>query len=242
MTTNIIIPMAGLGERFSKAGYAIDKPLLPLGSQTMIQSVVKNLNFEGAKFSFILNTNNTITHDDLYDSLKSIIVDFNIFSVDELPNGPADSSMVAIPYIDLSQPLIITNCDQIIEDFNHEVFLKFCETKKADGVLGTFNSCSPKNSYIRLDEQNLISEVKEKEVLSNMATNGFHWWKSGSLFYESVLEMRNAGDTVNGEYYVAPSYKYLIDKGLKILPYWFNSHYPIGIPEDYEYYKQLRNL
>jgi dTDP-glucose pyrophosphorylase len=239
--TNIIIPMAGLGERFSKAGYTTLKPFLPLGSKTMIQAVVENLNFEGAKFSFVINTN-LMTVDDLTNNLESIISDFDIYCVDELPQGPAASSMVAMEGIDLREPLIITNCDQIIEDFNYEMFLQFCQTNEADGVLGTFNSCHPKNSYVRINDFNAIVEVKEKEVVSNIATNGFHWWKSAALFRESVLAMKDASDTVNGEYYVAPSYKYLIDKGLKILPYWFNSHYPIGIPEDYEYYKKLRGL
>jgi hypothetical protein len=38
-------------------------------------------------------------------------------------------------------------------------------------------------------------------------------------------------DTTNGEYYVAPTYNYLIKRKLKIGIFMFNQHYPIGTPE-----------
>jgi dTDP-glucose pyrophosphorylase len=84
--------------------------------------------------------------------------------------------------------------------------------------------------------------VKEKEVISNVATNGFHWWKKGVFFVESVNQMKRNKDNVNGEYYVAPSYNYMIQRGMKVMPYAFNMHYPIGTPKDYETYKKLRGL
>ena len=43
---NILIPMAGAGSRFTKAGYTFPKPLIEVNGKPMIQPVVENLNIE----------------------------------------------------------------------------------------------------------------------------------------------------------------------------------------------------
>ena len=245
---NIVIPMAGLGKRFSDAGYKLPKPFLPLGNKTMIEQVILNLNqcnqFSRHKFYFTFIVNmNQLDIGEFENKLKGLALhDYQIVFIDFVPKGPADSALIGVEKTDISLPLIITNCDQIIEDYNFELFQKFCDVNDAEGVLGTFHSSSPKNSYVRLSDSNDVIDVKEKEVISNVATNGFHWWKRGAFFTTSVNQMKRNNDTVNGEYYVAPSYNYLIQRGMKVLPYYFNMHYPIGTPKDYETYKKSRNL
>lgn len=44
---NILIPMAGAGSRFEKAGYTFPKPLIEVNGKPMIQAVVDNINIEG---------------------------------------------------------------------------------------------------------------------------------------------------------------------------------------------------
>ena len=82
-------------------------------------------------------------------------------------------------------------------------------------------------------------EVKEKIVISNLATNGLHYWKHGKYFVKSAEEMIAQNDRYNGEFYVAPTYNYLIKDGKKVLPYFFNLHFPIGVPEDLEKYQSI---
>ncbi|RYE62884.1 MAG: glycosyl transferase family 2, partial [Rhizobiaceae bacterium] len=40
---NIVVPMAGHGSRFAKAGYTLPKPLLPVHDVAMIRLVIENL-------------------------------------------------------------------------------------------------------------------------------------------------------------------------------------------------------
>lgn len=241
--TNVIIPMAGLGKRFLDCGYKQPKPLLSLGKQTMIETVVKNLYHPSFNFTFIVNVNQ-IEPSELRDSLSKIspTVKFQIIETGYTPNGPAESAMLGIIETNYKKSLIITNCDQIIEDFNFDYFSNFCNTNKLDGALGVFSSYSPKNSYVRVSDNNEVIEVKEKEVISRIATNGLHWWKTGQYFIDSFEQMKSNDDKVNGEFYIAPSFNYMIKRGMKVMPYYFNLHYPIGIPADYESYKKLRNL
>ena len=50
---NVLIPMAGAGSRFEKAGYAFPKPLIEVNGKPMIQVVVDNLNIK-ANYIFIV--------------------------------------------------------------------------------------------------------------------------------------------------------------------------------------------
>src|SRR5258708_39689431 len=53
-TLQIVIPMAGRGSRFAKAGYQTPKPLIPVGGRPMIQWVIENIRPQRAhRFIFI---------------------------------------------------------------------------------------------------------------------------------------------------------------------------------------------
>ena len=91
---------------------------------------------------------------------------------------------------------------------------------------------------MKLDPNGEVIDVKEKIVISNVATNGLHFWSNGINFIENAYEMINNSEKYNGEYYIAPTYNYLIKNGGKVLPYFYNLHFPIGTPEDLEKYKE----
>ena len=53
---NILIPMAGAGKRFEKAGYTFPKPIIEIQNKPMIQWVYESLNIEG-QYIFIIQKN-----------------------------------------------------------------------------------------------------------------------------------------------------------------------------------------
>lgn len=233
---NVIIPMAGAGKRFSDVGYTIPKPFIPVMGKPMVQAVVENLNIDG-KHIFIIQKKHSVG-DNLKIFLKSIKENSEVIEIDDLTEGPACTALLAENLIDDS-PLIIVNCDQMIHDFDANKLIEFCDKNAADGVLGAFLSSSKKNSYMKIDPQGEVTEVKEKIVISNIATNGLHFWKNGKDFVNSAKKMIEAGERYNNEFYIAPTYNYLIKDGKKILPFFYNLHWPIGVPEDLNKYKEL---
>lgn len=50
---NIVIPMAGAGSRFVKAGYETPKPFIDVMGKPMICHVMENLAMDGAQFYLI---------------------------------------------------------------------------------------------------------------------------------------------------------------------------------------------
>jgi dTDP-glucose pyrophosphorylase len=233
---NIIVPMAGAGKRFSDAGYTIPKPFIPVNGKPMVQMVIENLNIDGNHIFIIQRQHNVDNQLELF--LNKLVSNCTIIETNELTEGPACTALLAEHYID-DTPLIIVNCDQMIHDFDVNKLIEFSELNKVDGLLGAFISTSNKNSYMKIDPNGEVIEVKEKIVISNIATNGLHFWKNGKDFVYSSKQMIDAGERYNSEYYIAPSYNYLIRDGKKILPFFYNLHWPIGCPDDLEKYKNL---
>ncbi len=97
-----------------------------------------------------------------------------------------------------------------------------------------------KKAYAGVDLSSLITKYNqaEKQVISKYSLNGIHWWKRGEDFAKSVHHMVEVNSTVNGEYYVGPSYNYLngIKRVYNIDP---SEHFAVGTLEDIERYRKL---
>ena len=233
---NILIPLGGMGRRFSDVGYKEIKPYIKVIDDSMIRTVIDNLRDASSHFIFVINEEH-ISVDEFKDHIGNMGISFDVVSTPTLTEGPACTALLAKDLINTENPLIIVNCDQVILDFNLGILSKFASNTSCDGFIGCFLSSSKKNSYVKLDPNGEVCDVKEKIVISNIATNGLHYWCRGSDFIGSALEMIDNNDRYNNEFYVAPTYNYLIKRGKKILPYFFNLHFPIGTPEDLEIYK-----
>lgn len=235
---NILIPMAGLGSRFQKTHPNQFKPFIDVNGKAMIERVIENNNqLDNSRFIFI--TRKELPVNNLEKICTNLNVNYEIISIDYLTEGSACTCLLAEKHINNDMPLVITNCDQITEDLNIQNIIKYSEFNNSDGILGVFNSISDKNSYVKLNSNFEVIEIKEKVVISNIATNGFHFWKHGSFFVNSAKSMIQKNERYNNEFYVAPTYNHLIQNNKKIHPYYFNMHFPIGTPEDLNKYTSL---
>lgn len=223
----IIILAAGRGTRFNGSEFTNPKPLIEWDGKSMTQHVIENFKGDDVNI-FLIKRNEFVIND----------VDVKTIDIDYVTDGPACTAYLSKDYIDMDSELIIVNCDQIIMDWDKTLFLNF--SRNFDSVLGCFISSKKNNSYVRVNDDNLVIEVKEKETISNIATNGLHYWKKARYFFESFEEMYENKDTTNGEFYVAPTYNYLIKNGYNVGIYMFNQHHPIGTPEDLKKYLNIR--
>jgi dTDP-glucose pyrophosphorylase len=101
-----------------------------------------------------------------------------------------------------------------------------------DGGIITFESTHPKWSFAKVDDNNLVTEVAEKNPISNNATVGFYYWKNGRDFVKYAENMIDKNIRVNNEFYVCPVFNEAISDGKKIKNYRINKMWGIGTPED----------
>tara|TARA_A100001011_G_scaffold50691_1_gene48659 strand:+ start:9426 stop:10775 length:1350 start_codon:yes stop_codon:yes gene_type:complete len=230
---NILIPMAGAGTRFQKAGYTFPKPLIEIDGKPMIQLVIENLNVE-ANFIFVVQKEHREKYN-LDSLLKIITKNPKIVEVDGLTEGAACTALLAKDYIDNDKPLFFANSDQYVEWNSNEFFYKMNETPR-DGSIVTFKATHPKWSFAKIDKNNLVTEVAEKNPISDNATVGFYYWNKGSDFVKYAEEMIRKNDRVNNEFYVCPVFNHAISDNKKIMAYEIQKMYGLGTPEDLKYY------
>ncbi|EOE6125056.1 glycosyltransferase family 2 protein [Campylobacter jejuni] len=234
---NIVIPMAGLGSRFAKAGFDKPKPFINVLDKPMIVRVLENLKYKDARYILIARKEHLTKEKKLVDEIKN---NFNVefIPIDKLTEGTACTVLYARKYINNDMPLMIANSDQIV-DINIADFINDSFKRGLDGSILTFidKEKNPKWSFAKLNND-LVVEVKEKEAISEFATVGIYFFNKGKIFVESAIDMIIENDRVNNEFYTCPVYNYAIKSGAKIGIYNidFSKMHGIGTPEDLEKY------
>jgi HAD superfamily hydrolase (TIGR01509 family) len=230
---NVLIPMAGAGSRFEKAGYTFPKPLIDVAGKPMIQVVVENLNLD-ANYIFVVQKEHRLKYN--LDGLLNLIApDCKIIEVDGLTEGAACTALLAKEYIDNDDPLFFANSDQFAEWDSSEFMYKMQETN-ADGGIVTFPATHPKWSFAKINDRNLVVEVAEKNPISQHATVGFYYWKQGSDFIKYAEEMISNNIRVNNEFYVCPVFNQAIQDNKEIRAFEIKNMWGIGTPEDLNYF------
>ncbi len=194
---NVLIPMAGAGSRFEQAGYTFPKPLIEVSGKPMIQVVVENLNLD-ANYIYVVQK----SHREKYnlDTLLNLLTPgCKIVETDGLTEGAACTALLAKDYIDNDNPLFFANSDQFVEWDSNEFMYKIQETN-ADGGIVTFTATHPKWSFAKIDENGLVTEVAEKNPISDIATVGYYYWKQGSDFVKYAEQMIEKNIRVNNEF------------------------------------------
>jgi len=238
---NIVIPMAGLGSRFSRANYEKPKPFIDVARKPMIVNVLENLAYPNAKYILIARKEHLDAEPELVQMIrKQYNVEFIV--IDKLTEGTACTVLFARKHINNSIPLLIANSDQIV-DMDIAPFVDECIESGLDGSILTFIDMhkDPKWSFAKLDSNGLVVKVKEKEVISNNATVGIYFFTKGKDFVGSAIDMIIQNERVNGEFYTCPVYNYMIDNGKRVGVYEieFDKMHGIGIPQDLEDYVEL---
>ena len=234
--------MAGRGSRFANAGYQTPKPLIPVGGKPMIQWVIENVRpSQPHRFIFICLEEHLVRYPEVPATLRGLCPGCEIVTVREVTEGAACTVLLARQFIDNQDALMIANADQYVE-LTIDDYLAAMEQAEADGLIMTFWSDHPKWSYCGLDDNGLVTEVVEKQVISNEATVGIYNFRHGWKFVKAADDMITSDLRVNNEFYVAPTYNQLIRAGAKIVTIRTGREragmYGLGTPEDLDYFKQ----
>lgn len=236
---NIVMPMAGRGKRFADAGFTQPKPLIPIHGRAMTEVVIRNLCPSSPhRFIFLILREHAESFG--FDVLlRRWAPGCEVIFVEQVTEGAACTVLLAKDHINGSEPLMIANCDQWV-DININDYIGALDRDSADGLIMTMWADDPKWSYVRFDPDGRISEVVEKQVVSNEATVGIYNYRRGSDFVWAAEKMIAKNFRVNNEFYVAPAYNELIAAGRKLTVYnvgkEFDGMYGLGIPTDLKWF------
>lgn len=244
----ILIPMAGAGSRFEKAGYTTSKPLIPtshphtLEKVPMVVAAAQSLpEAQGSQFFFIIRDFHEKSG--IKQTLQAFLPQSQFLTLDHLTDGQAATCLLAKDWID-EGPLLIGACDCGIE-FDTERFEKARENVDALIITHTRDTNIENNPYAHswaeLNQAQQVTRLSIKTPISETpyldhATTGLFWFKRGRDFVNAAEKMIAAKDQSGGEYYVDQVMQYLIEQGLRVGI--FDVRYLCwGTPQDYEAYE-----
>jgi len=233
---NILVPIAGPNIEINN----YPKPLVEIYDKSLIELVTKNVDIaEPHQFTFVVNRED---YDKFYlgSMLRIMEPTSNVVIAEGDTAGALCSALLAVDYIDNDDPLLIISGDQYLRS-SYNDFYAYFTTNKVDGGIVTFHALHPKWSYVKLDEAGNVVEVAEKRVISNLATAGIFYFKTGRLFVECAQGTIKKGKALNGKYYISEVYNELILKNMKIVSYTINHKdlFKLNTPEQIAKFQEL---
>lgn len=240
----LIIPAAGQGTRFQNAGISTPKPLIPVGKVPMILWVICNFQLEPNDEVIIVQRRGIDLKHALEGFLSKVKYKVSFVEIPELSEGPADSVRSTFSMLPQNSAVIVANSDQyILADLRE--FVREVRNGAPGGKILTMWASGPQWSYVS-KHNGIVDLVREKEEISNEATVGVYAWSGKEIMIKSFNAMFEANDRTNSEFYVAPSYNYLLKEGNIVSTYNIGSHgeyvHGLGTPEDLSDFLNLESF
>lgn len=231
---NLLIPMAGRGQRFVDAGYKVPKQFIHVGSEQLLDISLNCFDLTECNLIFVVR-DDQISNYNVDQILKyKYGNDITIVTTDGLTEGSTCSCLLAGDHIDNDIPLFIHTLDI---EFGPKISPAVLTDTDSDGVLLTFKSNSANYSYVEMDDNGQVTKTAEKKVISDKACVGIYYFRTGALFCSNARDMIAKDMRTNNEFYITPLYNLLVEKGLKITTLDVEKMHIFGTPKEYEFYK-----
>ena len=240
----IVIPMAGLSSRFTKAGYDRPKWMLPLASRPLLDwSLLSFASYFNSEEFLIVFLDKPGVGQFIEERAAALgISNAHLVPLSEPTAGQAETVSLGLEHRAASSAadLTIFNIDTIRPGYTHSPALA-----TSQGWLECFKGEGDHWSFVKEDpaRPGLAAAVTEKVRISDNCCTGMYWFASASVF-EAVYR-REVDDPKAAELFVAPLYQRMIDDGQ---PVSFGVIKPeeiffSGTPAEYEHAKtQERDL
>ena len=231
------MPMAGEGSRFRNAGWTTPKPLIELKGKPLVVRAIESVRVDGApmKYSFIVRKE----HIDDYGvdkSIKAILPEANIYSVEKTTRGAVETCLIAEEGIADDDAVVVMDCDLEFDSKEYRRLIEAVLNETGDeargGALVSFESDEPKYSYAEVGDDGLVKRTAEKEVISNHALCGAYFFASGREFKAAAHRLLDEPVMLKPEFYVSLLYNYLLRDGSPVRLATMEMYRSYGTPEE----------
>jgi len=221
---NLVVPLAGKGQRMVDAGFSTPKPLIVAGDKCIIEWSMDSIDYSECNLFFIVREE----HDSLQKFLFQRYPGCTLILSKGNTAGAVDSVLLAKNHISNSTPLIVYCPDVYFEP----KYIPSPAHFKQEGFLTVFKANSPNYSYIESNDGLTVRRTEEKRVISDKASVGVYCFSSGSLFVNYSTQY-----IYEKESYVCPLYNIIIKNGGKVTYKEVDKLYVMGTPEELTFFK-----
>lgn len=206
----IVITMAGLSSRFTRAGYTLPKYALDLHGHTVFEWVIRSFEhyFYSEHFLFVVRPDD-FAKAFVTDAVHKLgILRYDIIELERDTRGQAETAYLALQGFTDDFPVTMFNIDTIRYDYRKPEFLDTC-----DGYLEVFRGDGEHWSFVEPGADALVLRTTEKDRISDLCSDGLYYFKSQFQFRKICEQALSSNNQVKGEFYIAPLYNQLIHTG-----------------------------
>ena len=235
---NIIIPIGGIGKRFSDEGYDLPKPLIKSLGVPIIIKCIDSLNIDTDDVTYIpyrveldrYNFRDIIT--------KNFSHNFKFIPINFDTRGAAETVLIALESMDESELkglTIVVDSDNV---YNDDIIDDIKEVN--DNVIFYFNDLTPKPlfSYIKIVNDEVV-EIKEKVKISDFACSGAYGFKSGEVLRDFITRTIKGNLKSKNEFYTSTIYDRMLNAGVTVKAKVCDNYTCLGTPDQLKIHSSL---
>lgn len=247
----LVLPMAGMGQRFADQGYALTKPLIGVSGQPMVAQAVHDLP-PALQHCFVLRADMP-GHAAIADELRRRHPGAVIATLPQVSEGQACTALAGVDALaeagqEVQGPLTVGACDFGML-YDQAALRRLADDPQVDvvvwGVRGNANAIRRPQMFGWIDEdQGCIRRISVKTPLADPATDAI---VLGAFTFRLAADLRRLVDAliardgrVNGEYYLDSCINDAIAMGLNCRLFEVDHYLSWGTPDDlrtFEYWQ-----
>jgi NDP-sugar pyrophosphorylase family protein len=247
----VVIPMAGLGQRFADEGYLLTKPLIPVSGLPMVAQATHDL--PPAEHHVFVLREDMLGYADVANQLRTLYPNAIIKTIDRVTEGQACTALIGLDALENEGgkncfPITVGACDNGAL-YNIDAFGKLVNDPLVDvivwGIRGYPNATRYPKMFGWIDaEGGLIRSISVKTPLSTPASDpivlGTFTFRRADDFRRALNRLVARDGRINGEFYIDSLINDAIALGLQCHLFEVDSYLCWGTPNDlrtFEYWQ-----
>ena len=237
----IVVPMAGDGQRFRDAHYETPKPLIPVAGLPMVVRAVRDLPPAG-RVVFVVRDEHLRRHG-IDRRLRRFFPDCRIVTVEGLTEGQACTVRLAANHLDLNRPVIVAACDNT-HVYDRVALARRMNDPAVDGLVWTYRGeprpalVAEQYGWVRVDGQR-VTDVSCKVPISDSpledhVVSGFFSFRRAGEMVEAIDRMVADDIRTRGEFYMDCVPNVMIGRGMHVEVFEVDKYIGWGTPGDLE--------
>lgn len=240
---HVLLPMAGLGSRFSQAGFELPKPLIPVDGQPMVLKALSSLEGFGVPLQVTVVLRRVHEQEfQLASLLQKALPDSKIVIIDDMTRGAVETCLRAEPEMKGDRGLLVMDCDLWFRSPAYAELIRGTLSSEDGpaGALLNFEADAPRYSYAEREGFRVL-RTAEKKVISKHAVVGAYFFSHERTFLDVAHQLmgRNLTGDVK-EYYLSLLYNLLLERGDRIEARDVEAYASFGTPEELAAYDRGR--
>lgn len=246
----LVIPMAGLGQRFASEGYTLTKPLIPVSGRSMVAQATHDLP-PAQHHVFVLRAD-MAGYENVAKELKALYPAAIIKTIERVTEGQACTALIGLDALEEKEgkcvPITIGACDNGAL-YTIDAYNKLVNDPAVDvvvwGVRAYPNALRHPKMFGWIDAENgLIRSISVKTPLSAPASDpivlGTFTFRRAEDFRRALDRLIARDGRINGEFYIDSLINDAIALGLRCHLFEVDSYLCWGTPNDlrtFEYWQ-----